>query len=571
MATATPSPPYGPDPFDLGIYTPKNLARGARAALLRDSSPVEITDIGVSPARGRTAQTPSSLLTRMCNAAIAEGQQLDTTVTHEQRSPIDINDAANQLVNEQVDAYNAKLRVFRTFCAHLNEAAKEFTTEPERDFAKRFSSSFLEFWKQTLANTNCTSAPTYSSAIAAKCHRLSDSEPHRLRHPSSSGQQVLQVKTGWAIRAADKHTRDLVVERQAEWADDLGAAAVETSQRWHTYAVDNCPRRLTDLYGNELNYDAAVLNGITIVNVYRRPSYDAALDILLRWSPPERCLVAGDFNAKHYSWQTGRLADRGDDIAAWAAESGLGLLNTADVPTNPHGNTIDLAFSNIDLASAVVEDHLATSSDHFTLSLTIPNVTLAPTGTPGKVRVTSEEELQRFKELVEAGVCSLPAAATTASELDALAESLVNLLHSSTKAAGRPVRKGTRSAPWWTDECAESAAEYRAVRRISPMDFNEEVQAAKKAFQNVVRRAKRQYWRNLIDGFSDSAAVYKAVRRLKSPGAFQPPPLQIDGVVPAIVVPDAPQGRGTRTGSGAETSSVESPKRRRANTNPSSP
>ncbi|KJK86425.1 hypothetical protein H633G_09721, partial [Metarhizium anisopliae BRIP 53284] len=485
MATATPSPPYGPDPFDLGIYTPKNLARGARAALLRDSSPVEITDIGVSPARGRTAQTPSSLLTRMCNAAIAEGQQLDTTVTHEQRSPIDINDAANQLVNEQVDAYNAKLRVFRTFCAHLNEAAKEFTTEPERDFAKRFSSSFLEFWKQTLANTNCTSAPTYSSAIAAKCHRLSDSEPHRLRHPSSSGQQVLQVKTGWAIRAADKHTRDLVVERQAEWADDLGAAAVETSQRWHTYAVDNCPRRLTDLYGNELNYDAA----------------------------------------------TGRLADRGDDIAAWAAESGLGLLNTADVPTNPHGNTIDLAFSNIDLASAVVEDHLATSSDHFTLSLTIPNVTLAPTGTPGKVRVTSGEELQRFKELVEAGVCSLPAAATTASELDALAESLVNLLHSSAKAAGRPVRKGTRSAPWWTDECAESAAEYRAVRRIFPMGFNEEVQAARKAFQNVVRRAKRQYWRNLIDGFSDSAAVYKAVRWLKSPGAFQPPPLQIDGVV----------------------------------------
>ncbi|KAK9443926.1 hypothetical protein VB005_02451 [Metarhizium brunneum] len=167
MATATPSPPYEPDPFDLGIYTPKNLTRGARAALLRDSSPVETTDIGVSPARGRTAQTPSSPLTRMCNAAIAEGQQLDefpalpTTVTHEQRSPIDITDAANQLVDEQVAAYNAKLRVFRTFCAHFNAAAKEFTTGPERDFAKHFSSNFLKFWKQALTNTNCASAPTY--------------------------------------------------------------------------------------------------------------------------------------------------------------------------------------------------------------------------------------------------------------------------------------------------------------------------------------------------------------------------------------------------------------------------
>ncbi|KFG84197.1 hypothetical protein MANI_110388 [Metarhizium anisopliae] len=51
MAMATSSPPCEPDPFDLGIYTPKNLARGAHAALLRDSSPVEITDIGVSPVR----------------------------------------------------------------------------------------------------------------------------------------------------------------------------------------------------------------------------------------------------------------------------------------------------------------------------------------------------------------------------------------------------------------------------------------------------------------------------------------------------------------------------------------
>ncbi|KID83766.1 hypothetical protein MGU_08957 [Metarhizium guizhouense ARSEF 977] len=143
MATATSSPPCEPDPFDLGIYTPKNLARGARAALLRDSSPVETTDIGLD-----------------------EFPALPTTVTHEQRSPIDITDAANQLVDEQVAAYNAKLRVFRTFCAHFNEAAKEFTTGPERDFAKHFSSSFLEFWKQALTNTNCASAPTYSSIAA---------------------------------------------------------------------------------------------------------------------------------------------------------------------------------------------------------------------------------------------------------------------------------------------------------------------------------------------------------------------------------------------------------------------
>ncbi|KID59415.1 reverse transcriptase, partial [Metarhizium hybridum] len=240
-----------------------------------------------------------------------------------------------------------------------------------------------------------------------------------------------------------------------------------------------------------------------------------------------RTLVAGDFNAKHYSWQTGRLEGRGEDIATWAAENSLNLLNTADVPTNPHGNTIDLAFSNIALASAVVEDHLATSSDHFTLSLILPDVSLSLPQVPGKVRVTTEEELKRFKELVVAGACRIPMDTATASQLDTLAAALVDLLQSAARAAGRPVRKGTRSAPWWTDECAEAAAGYRAMRRILPLGFSQEAQLARREFQRVVRRAKRQYWRNLIDGFSDSASVYKAVRWLKSPGAFQPPPLQI--------------------------------------------
>ncbi|KAM4064934.1 endonuclease-reverse transcriptase domain-containing protein [Hirsutella rhossiliensis] len=169
------------------------------------------------------------------------------------------------------------------------------------------------------------------------------------------------------------------------------------------------------------------VNDITLVNVYRQP-----------------CLVAGDFNAKHHSWQAGRIEGRGEAVAAWATANGLNLLNPADVPTNPHGNTIDLAFSNIALANAVVEDHLATSSDHFTLSTTLPELAVAPPPT-GKFAA---------------------------------------------KAAGRPVRKGARSAPWWTEECSLAAVEYRA---------------------RVVRRVKRRYWRDLIDSFTDSASVFKAV------------------------------------------------------------
>ncbi|KAF4334266.1 reverse transcriptase domain protein, partial [Fusarium beomiforme] len=268
------------------------------------------------------------------------------------------------------------------------------------------------------------------------------------------------------------------------------------------------------------------ISGITIVNFYRQNDERDALNTLLRWAVPERCLVAGDFNARHNSWQTGQATNRGQEIAGWASENDLDLLNTPDIPTNPHGNTIDLAFTNMPLAEATVEDHLATSSDHFTLSLTFPDIKATPSQ-PGKIRVTTEDELKRFVEIVELGATEIPATGSTPKELDELASSLASLLTSAAKAAGRPARKGGRSAPWWTEECAVAVAAFRAIRRLYPVGFNQDVQIAKRDFHRIVRRAKRQYWRNLIDSFSSSSAVFKAVRWLKSPGAFQPPPLQV--------------------------------------------
>jgi hypothetical protein len=230
---------------------------------------------------------------------------------------------------------------------------------------------------------------------------------------------------------------------------------------------------------------------MTVVNFYRQNDESDALNILLRWPVPERCLVAGDFNARYHAWQTGHTGttNRGQDIVDWSSENDLHLLNTPGIPTNPHGNTIDLAFTNIPLAEAVVEDHLATSSDHFTLSLTLPDARPAPMQ-PGRIRVTTDDELKRFVRIIELGVAGLPTAGSTPSELDELASALVRLLESAAKAAGRPTRKGARTAPWWTEECAGTAAAFRAIRRLYPLGFNQEVQIAKRDFHRVVRRAK---------------------------------------------------------------------------------
>ncbi|KAJ3499512.1 hypothetical protein NLG97_g286 [Lecanicillium saksenae] len=268
------------------------------------------------------------------------------------------------------------------------------------------------------------------------------------------------------------------------------------------------------------------INDTVIVNFYRQPDTNIALDTLLSWQAPRKCLVAGDFNARHHSWQTGNSSQRGKDIAAWAELNKLDLLNTIDIPTNPHGNTIDLAFSNIPLADVTVEDHLATSSDHYTLSITLPEISPAPLQ-PKKTRVTSDSEIKRFSELVELGIALIPHTATTPTELDNLANALISLLKSSAQAAGRVSRKGTKSAPWWTEDCAEAAIEYRATIRRYPAGFSYEIQCARRNFQRVIKRAKRQYWRTLIDSFTDNASVFKAVRWLRSPGQFQPPPLQV--------------------------------------------
>ncbi|KAH7464077.1 hypothetical protein FOMA001_g17794 [Fusarium oxysporum f. sp. matthiolae] len=914
MASATSCPPIVPDPFDLGIHTPVNLNRGARTVLLQNSPAVVNGPVGVPPAFGRTAQTPSSPLNAISTAAATEGAQLahpvpssDPAPTTEQQ-PVSLIEAATKLARDRAEEYNAKLRVFQAFCAKFEEAAKQFTTGPEREFAQKFADSFLDSWNQALTDAKSAPAPTTYSAIAASPPAANNALAHQPRHhqqrqqqqpPHRQGQptisaplrvdlrvfirldaeaparahndyairthisrklgvdprkipRVLQVRSGWAVLAADITTRDLLVQRQTEWAPDLGAAAVETRQEWYTYLVSDYPRKLTDLYGNEADSDAAVdeeieiqtgqkpvnirparhqldnpltktllvsflepvkkywrlfssrparlikktdrprqcnvcldyhpsrtchrlplckrcgkaaghdagdctapeqcanclgphsasfaecparpkkvhgvfrrltkeqrdhirvvgaetyrqrnvdaqrhapdqqqngpqqdsarslerssprapspamsrapscimvattpeteeepehprpgsprkhrivlitrphdhghevfqanvgkippvhdcalaladserydivllqepwtttansrcltkthpaydtyspveawnsnstrprvmtyvrrdsklsadqnrpyqsrdilwltVNDTIVVNFYRQNDERDALDTLLQWPIPDRCLVAGDFNARHHTWQTGPTTNRGHEIASWASENGLGLLNTSDIPTNPHGNTIDLAFANVPLAEANVEDHLATSSDHFTLSLTLPNVEPAPTQ-PGKIRVTTDDELKRFVEIVELGSTAIPVAASSPLELDELASTLVRLLQSAAKAAGRPARKGARNAPWWTEEYALAAAGYRAIRRLYPLGFNQEVQIAKRDFHRVVRRAKRLYWRNLINSFSDSSSVFKAVRWLRSPGAFQPPPLQVDDVV----------------------------------------
>jgi hypothetical protein len=66
------------------------------------------------------------------------------------------------------------------------------------------------------------------------------------------------------VQTADPETRDFLVEKQSEWAADLGATTVETNKEWFTYVVSDFPRRLTDFHGNEVDSDSIVSDEIEI-------------------------------------------------------------------------------------------------------------------------------------------------------------------------------------------------------------------------------------------------------------------------------------------------------------------
>ncbi|KAM4058239.1 endonuclease-reverse transcriptase domain-containing protein [Hirsutella rhossiliensis] len=699
----------------------------------------------------------------MAPASAGRSPNLFDSAQPTEHAPVSILEAATKIARDKTAAHNAKLAVLRVFSESFEQAAKQFTSGTENSIAKQVATKFLKFWTQSLAELEEPPKPTYSSVLASgkpKQGQLAftaSAPPQRKpqtttrlpgRPPVAPPKEDLRVfvrldadaparnheryairthiaarvgidlrripaafpvNTGWAIQASDVATRDLLVQRQAEWAADLEAAAVEISQKWHSYVVADCPRRLTDLRGVVINYEEAVkeeiacqtglkpisirlsrhdsgdmptqtlivsfleptrrpwrlfgasrlaryidkpsipsqcdkcwdfharhscdrmarcrrcgktnhrsqecaaleqcanclgphcaddpkcparpkrvhgivrrltkeekglvrqagaqlfaqqkrqtpnhnvpeqscqspdssqlrssesqaagedgssgrsatperaassppcivvattpphasddnqftpvvpralrvfqanvgkippahdtalaladserydiillqepwtglkdgrcltkthpaydtfspvtdwdgrdtrprvmtyvrrsaglvadqkrpvatrdilwltVNGTTVVNFYRQPDYDAALEILLGWCATDKCLVSGDFNAKHPSWQAGRQEHRGEDIAFWAMDNRLSLLNAVDVPTNARGSTIDLAFSNIPLADA---------SSPSTLPLC-------------KIRLNSDEELKRFVELVEAGAAFIPTTTST--------------------------------------------------------------------------------------------------------------------------------------------------------------
>ena len=124
------------------------------------------------------------------------------------------------------------------------------------------------------------------------------------------------------------------------------------------------------------------------------------------------------------------------------------------------------------LALANVEGHLATGLDHFTILINISEVSLQPKPT-SRPLLRSPEDIQYFLQLIKEGAKDIPAInlLPAPANVDLLAISLLTTIQSALYIAGRPAKRTSRSALWWTKECAVAALEYRQVRRAFPLGF----------------------------------------------------------------------------------------------------
>ncbi|KAM4063259.1 reverse transcriptase (RNA-dependent DNA polymerase) [Hirsutella rhossiliensis] len=193
MASAT-SSHASSDPFDLGAHTPPNLARLARASQLRNSSPIVTRPIGLSSAFRRPAATPSSPLIRLSNAAATEGAR---------REPGHVATLPRPL-QPRNKSHNSQFPVSR---------------DDQSPPAERRPPGFVRLPAEAPARDHNSYA--IRTHIAAKV----GIDLHQV--PAA-----FKVNSGWAIRTTDATIRDLIVQRQSEWSQDMGATDVEISQRW---------------------------------------------------------------------------------------------------------------------------------------------------------------------------------------------------------------------------------------------------------------------------------------------------------------------------------------------------
>ncbi|KAJ0127567.1 hypothetical protein HZ326_29331 [Fusarium oxysporum f. sp. albedinis] len=199
---------------------------------------------------------PEEKAARICDTGVPTARDRNTKCNTYHAVPTyrcSIIESANDLARERVEEYNAKLAVFQAFCAKFEEA-----DPPHRQgqpTAIALPGEDLRVFIRLEAGAPARAQSSYAIRTLIR---------EKLGNVSNKIRQVFQVRSGWAVQTVDPETRDYLVEKQAEWAAELGATTVETNKEWFTFVISDFPRRLTDFYGNEVDSDSIISDEIEL-------------------------------------------------------------------------------------------------------------------------------------------------------------------------------------------------------------------------------------------------------------------------------------------------------------------
>jgi hypothetical protein len=113
-------------------------------------------------------------------------------------------------------------------------------------------------------------------------------------------------------------------------------------------------------------------------------------------------------------------------------------------------------------------------------------------------------------------------------QIDNYATTLAEILNSAIQTVGRPDRGGGGKAPWWSAEC-EDAYRDHLIARQNNLDNSTPLET--REFLSIVRKAKREYWRHVINRASDDKSLYKVIGWHKLSSTLKAPPLEVNGTV----------------------------------------
>jgi len=269
------------------------------------------------------------------------------------------------------------------------------------------------------------------------------------------------------------------------------------------------------------------VNGFSILNIYRQPQTVDLLEYVTHLSPPSSCLVGGDFNAKHETFEPGVQASQGGaELANWACESNMDFIGEPGKATHRAGHVIDLTFSNIPFAKTLVRSDLDCGSDHIPLVTTIPGRGV-PSHDQFRYRIPLAN-LPKFADIIEQSIGQVPnpKKAKTQQEIEQCVEALTKVFTDAIQLTGKPDRVTGRAAPWWTPDCAQARDRHRqslteSDRRTPTVET--------RTFLATVRQAKKDYWRKIIDEIQDDKDLYKLVGWHKFEPLNRESPLLVDG------------------------------------------